>query len=386
MPRYVFIADTHIHKFKQYSKNSGLDRMAIGLRCLRDSLQVASDLQATWVHLGDVKHVRGVWDQDQIVGIAQCLSDYPGVEKHIIHGNGYHDGASVHDVSGNGLWWMNAYACVHTKKSVVQCGGLKLCVSPWAPYHNRAEVEQFRGAMNEVRKLGYPRILLGHGIVDSVHVGNRTISGRSSFADFAMSDPVDSIFDIAFFGDVHKRQIVFADKINQTRPLIYPGSPYAQNWSETEMDKGFFVVFVNEDPPDWVVDKYDEFYRDSYFSEYGSSSIRVFVVRCDYPYFIFTTGLDGLRSVMDNGLVRKNGCYLRVAVDKSDVEEVMDIVGSCEFILSLEILPIRQEINFNPNVATTTLDMSEQSLLRLFAEQVPPPCDVDELLRYVKTL
>jgi DNA repair exonuclease SbcCD nuclease subunit len=59
--------------------------------------------------------------------------------------------------------------------------------------------------------------------------------------------PDDRAFDWAFFGDVHKQQMLGDANRKRGATIWYPGSPWAQNWSEQEKDKGCLYVDIEND-------------------------------------------------------------------------------------------------------------------------------------------
>lgn len=229
----VVTADWHIHPFQSPSRSRGLDRLADGLATLDESLRVARAHRAWWLGLGDLKHVRGVWDQRALAGILDAFRRYPDVPKFLLSGNGYHDGTGVRD-AGGGLEPFAEVATVMTSPGFTEIHGIPCAVWPWAPTLDGVEALCAEARRRKVR------VLLGHG----TFVGSRTdagvpLDGPLTFERFGLLGPPSiRVFDLVFFGDVHARQQLGDSRRTGKADVWYPGSPWAQNWGETTPERG----------------------------------------------------------------------------------------------------------------------------------------------------
>lgn len=246
MNQVVFTADLHVHPYKLESRDGGVDRLADGLSALRQTLDYARQRGATWVFGGDAKVPRRSWPHDALTGWLDVLKLYPDVEKVFVAGN--HDGDGEW---GSGLRPFAPYGAVVDRPTI--SGG----VAYWPASAPQGDLEAFLGDA-----AASADVLVGHGYVAGAKTGPEDFRAPSSLTlerlGLLASRPR---FRVALFGDVHKGQILVRGKRGRTPewspftafprgalagevPLrgagewrgevVYPGSPYAQNWGERE--------------------------------------------------------------------------------------------------------------------------------------------------------
>lgn len=263
MTNWVIIADAHLHPFKSPSRNGGLDRLQHGLKAFRETLALAEKRGAAWLCLGDIKQVRGVWPQMALEGALQALRDYPNCLKVFLTGNGYHDGTSVKGTGESGYAPFLPYGEVistptiwprdlsddrkHIFKRLVGDADIEaVSFWPWQP--SLDGLENLKKESIEQNS----RILFGHGLVNDSTVSNGVkIESNLTLTKLGLiGTRAKRTFDLAFFGDVHKRQVLGDSSLRKSGCLRYPGSPYAQSRSETEPNKGALVVSISSP---WLV-------------------------------------------------------------------------------------------------------------------------------------
>lgn len=248
----IFTADTHNHPFRLCSRNGGADRRDDGLRAVEFGLQQAAERECAWVHLGDVKHVRGQWDQQALSGLLYLLGDkYRKVRKLLLSGNGYHDGLNVKESGASGLDPFRALqnCVVVTEPGIIRgsvlCPGDKhrdhnIAVWPWQP-----ELDRLPQLLRDAQR-AKARTLFAHGFLREAMVGpdDRQLPGVGTpMETFGLvGPPTKRVFDWGFFGDVHTQQVLGDPMQRKAAAVWYPGSPYQQNWGERG-DTGKGVLF-----------------------------------------------------------------------------------------------------------------------------------------------
>jgi len=239
----IATADTHCHAFKLCSRDGGADRRADGLRAVSFGLRAAQRMQEAWLHFGDVKHVRGTWDQVTLERLLAEMRDMRRVFKVMLCGNGYHDGLGVREPGGSGLEPFRPYALVFTTPTVVSDGPLvelfggAVAVWPWQPTYGGLERFLYDARRRQAR------VLLGHAYLAGALIGpeERRLPGHGTALEAFGLLGKDRAFDYAFMGDIHKRQLLGGGKDAAT--IWYPGSPYQQNWGErNDLEKGVLRI------------------------------------------------------------------------------------------------------------------------------------------------
>jgi len=254
--KLVCVADVHLHPRKLLSRDGGHDRLMDGLGVLRQSLEVARHLEATWVMAGDFKDPKTSWPQSALTGAHEILRAYDDVQKIMLAGN--HDAEGV---GGSGLAPFKDCADVIDKAHLA---------IEYGPPNTRIVFAPWNADLGEVRKMVAKNpgaILVGHAFLQGCMLGPED-------ARIAKGVPLEAYgnFSFAVFGDVHKGQwrepgapFATANNVIKARPAIwhayagaqvrepgpwagevfYCGSPYQQNWGErNDPRKGALVVDV----------------------------------------------------------------------------------------------------------------------------------------------
>jgi DNA repair exonuclease SbcCD nuclease subunit len=208
-----------------------------GFNVLRQSVQEADNRNIPWIFLGDLKHIKGTWNQHALNEARRILcQEYKGVPKLLVHGN--HDGVA----GGSGLlpFATAENIVVSGPPTSVYFAGEMFAVWP----DGKHDAVTISDALKDAREKG-ARILVGHTFIANSVVGphDRPLIQGYTLADLRMEEGRE-MFDWAFFGDVHKRQVVPGSK-----RVIYPGSPLALNWGELEQDKGILLVDTESKRP-----------------------------------------------------------------------------------------------------------------------------------------
>jgi len=228
MIEFVCTADVHLHPHRQCSHNAGIDRIDDGIKALTESLSVAKHHGCPWIFLGDLKHIKGIWNQYALNKVRRLLhSDFPDVEKILVHGN--HDGMA----GGSGLRPLEGKNCVALEKPQVTDGGF--AVWPYQPTKELLPVFLQQAAQKGVK------ILIGHVFLRNSLVGptDRPLTHQGlTLEEMGIGD----VFEWAFLGDVHKQQMVPGSK--EGGYAIYPGSPLQLNWGEAGDEYNSFL-YVN---------------------------------------------------------------------------------------------------------------------------------------------
>lgn len=234
----IIIADAHVHPWRDCSRNGGADRLADGLSVVLQSLELARTHVCKWVSLGDIKLLRGIWPQDALSGLLHLMREYPDVKKVMLPGNGGHDGVGTKATGEGGYDPFRGYATIMDTPRVD--GGTAWW--PWQPQH--AAPALLASLLDDARR-SRVRIVCGHAMFSGSVVGTADFKLEKGYAlsDFGLSGTKsERVFDWGFFGDVHKRQVL-GDVTQKAAAAVYvPGSPYAQNWGELELDKGCLFV------------------------------------------------------------------------------------------------------------------------------------------------
>jgi len=225
----ICIADSHLHPYRECSRDNGQDRLQDGLLAIRQSLEHARHCKCQWISLGDVKHLKGMWNLAALNGMLALMEEYVDVPKLMVHGN--HDGLAS---GSSGLAPFRKYAEVVESSGIISADAKeKVFVWPWQLTFDR--LQWFMARAKEAAKRS-DCILLGHIFIAGSKVGPHELRLGTgvTLEQFGLSGK-NRIFKWAFLGDVHKAQEV-------APRVLYCGSPYAQNWGELETDKGCLYV------------------------------------------------------------------------------------------------------------------------------------------------
>ncbi len=237
MIEFVCTADAHLHPHRQCSHNAGVDRIDDGLNALTESLNVARHHGCPWVFLGDLKHIKGIWNQYALNKVKQLLhSDFRDVEKFLIHGN--HDGTA----GGSGLKPLEGKGCAVFDKPQVFDDVKFLDAAVWP---HQPTTELLPAFLNDAQRKGV-KFLFGHVFLRNSVVGptDRPLTQQGITLE---EMGIGSVFEWAFLGDVHKQQMVPGSR--EGGYAIYPGSPLQLNWGDASDEySSFLYVNLEKDP------------------------------------------------------------------------------------------------------------------------------------------
>jgi Calcineurin-like phosphoesterase len=231
----VFVSDLHLHPYRLCSRDGGADRLADGLSCLRQTLELARRYQAAWIFGGDMKAPHTFWPQDALVGALAVLEDFPDVPKYMVPGN--HDARSQY---GSGLRPFRSVATVVEEPDFLDVQGVGVGFVPW-------------DAVGHAR-FGSADLIVAHAYLVGVTLStNARPPGKG--------EPVSALHlqgnQFALVGDIHRGQhyrnrwgwrsyttkdidVGFTVEVGS---VLYPGSPYMQNWGELgDGSKGCLLV------------------------------------------------------------------------------------------------------------------------------------------------
>jgi len=216
----VFLADLHLHLWKDCSMNGGFDRLDDGLSVLRQSLELAQASNATWVFGGDLKWHRTLWHQQALNGAMAIIAKYKSVPKIML--SGQHDGVGN---KNTGLRPFSRDAQIIEEPDILTIGGETCAVWPWAPTHDR-----LNAFIDTARKMK-ARVLFAHAMLKGSAIGQSGYTSKALPLEAFGMVGRQRVFEQAFFGDNHKQQSV-------TPNVHYVGSPLGLKWDETDPGKG----------------------------------------------------------------------------------------------------------------------------------------------------
>jgi hypothetical protein len=258
--KLVCVADLHVHPYRLCSRDGGHDRLMDGLSVLRQSLDLARELEAVWVFAGDMKQPKRSWPQDALTGSLAVMREYEDVPKVMVEGN--------HDAKGEGGGGLAPFTDVATVVEsaciVTPTEDVELVCAPWD-----ADCATVRKLIN-ARSVHTRLPLVAHGFLQGCALGPED-------ARIAKGTPLEEYgnFSVAVFGDVHKGQwrrpgMPYAGRHNVIEcgpptwlpypmeerdgvkvrevgawcgEVFYCGSTYQQNWGErNDPPKGALVV------------------------------------------------------------------------------------------------------------------------------------------------
>lgn len=265
--KIIVVSDLHIHPYRLCSRDGGKDRLHDGLGALRQSLEMAQSHACPWVFCGDMKLPKLSWPQEALTGILELFESFD-VPKLMLPGN--HDGDASH-IGGSGLAPFAKHARVIEKPSIIEWQGPTMAVLPW-------QAQRTTGALFAEARRFRITTLVSHGFLAGVLLGpddHRLPGVGLRMEDFGVGDP----FTCVILGDIHKGQ-----RLDRTPPrpptwvswesprpkgpwigdVLYPGSPYQQNWGErndgpkgallVDLDTGFVELLPIQAPRHLLID------------------------------------------------------------------------------------------------------------------------------------
>jgi DNA repair exonuclease SbcCD nuclease subunit len=234
--RAIITADLHLHPWRECSKDGGQDRLADGVSALRQMLCYAKERGCDWVHLGDLKHLKGTWHDDAQNALLGVLGEFPNVCKWFLRGN--HDGQPGRKESG--LQWLAGLDGVAVIEEPEAHEFAQLKGVAWWPWQKSLDGLP---AFLKDAKNAKAKVLMAHAFLSGslLGPGDHRLPGKgATLEQFGLAGK-GRVFDRGFFGDVHKQQTFGVGK-SELLSTWYPGSPYGQNWGERETDKGCLFV------------------------------------------------------------------------------------------------------------------------------------------------
>lgn len=242
--KFLFTADLHIHPYREYSTNNGVDRLQDGLSILEQLCQLAGHHQCPLVIGGDLKALKDKWYDAVLNGYLDCFSRHHDIPIYIIPGN--HDGVKG-EPSGLEAFRHTQNVVIFTKPVVTSNGfGKPILFYPWSPdWHDLPN-------MVTEAKQAKAEVIISHAFIEGAKVGASDFRPKrgASLASFGLEH--NRVFPWGFFGDIHKQQCLIQrfQTDRKGKPFVtgevwYAGSPYAQRKDEIETDKGALLVDMN---------------------------------------------------------------------------------------------------------------------------------------------
>jgi DNA repair exonuclease SbcCD nuclease subunit len=348
----VLCADIHIHPHRICSNDGGKDRLKDGLVALAFVSNFAISKSCPLIIAGDLKQREGVWPQDALAGVLEILREVSkAVPIVILSGNGGHDGTSVHSDGRTGIIPFQDLAELYWRPGFCSKFSVPLAIWPWQP-----TTDALPGFLNHA-KAKRARVLVGHGFFEGVSVGSHDYTPRNApltmeLFGLSKSEQRKRVFDVALFGDIHKRQTLGDPTLSKKGVVVYPGSLYAQRWDELETDKGALyveMVFFN----DYVVDLHIE------------------PVVTPHPRFRV---IDLTNSkVEDHAWESFSGDFVRVVCPPLFSSDILKSLRERSKCRVFEALPSQGQTPKSERRASITPDMSERDLVKNYILSNPPP-------------
>jgi DNA repair exonuclease SbcCD nuclease subunit len=241
MSRFIFSADWHCHPFRIASLDGGQDRLNDGLSAVRQILTAAQERRCPLVFGGDMKHLKGSWPLSALNGLLELFREFQDVPKLLLPGN--HDGVAG-GMSGLEAFRELPRVTVVTEPAILAFAGWgDGWERPMAYWPHQSNLDGLPAFLQEAKR-AKARVLFAHAFLSGSQVGGSGLVLKEgvTLEQFGLSAPKGKvpIFEYGFFGDVHLRQEL--GKRSTSSVVWYAGSPYAQNWGETEPDKGCLLV------------------------------------------------------------------------------------------------------------------------------------------------
>lgn len=241
--KFIHVADLHVHPFREFSANNGMDRLQDGLNAVEQACALAEQHQCVLVIGGDLKNHKDKWYDAVLNGYMDIFSRYLN---HTIILAGNHDGVKGQSSGLEVFRHVQNMALVTKPILSKDLLGEMALFYPWSPTWSDLDsyVQQAKQAK--------AKIIFSHAFLEGAKIGSGDYQLKRGLplAAFGL-DIKDRVFDWGFFGDIHKQQRVREFRANRKSKLVvegevwYAGSPYAQRKDETEQDKGALLVDLN---------------------------------------------------------------------------------------------------------------------------------------------
>lgn len=238
MSRFLFVADFHVHPWRECSQDAGADRLADGLSCVRQILTEAQQRHNCCVVFGgDMKQTKGQWSVPVLNGLLGLFREFQDVDVFAISGN--------HDGTANGRSGLDVFSDqpnVHVFDAPMTdaapwCASDTVAYWPW-----QSTLDGLPEFLQEAKRVK-ARVLVAHAFLSGAAVGPDAVRLKSeaTLEQFGLAGK-GRCFDWGFFGDIHRQQML-GGKGQAT--VWYAGSINCQNWGEREDGKG--ALFVDLD-------------------------------------------------------------------------------------------------------------------------------------------
>lgn len=227
--KYIVISDVHFHKFNDFSKSTGRvnnTRFENQLDAVEDVLKLAKKEDRTVLFAGDLFHQRGRVDTQVFNEAFSLFKKYEDVRVVAIEGNHDNVDNSINSVSSlEPFKVLSNFTLIETYDKISLGDDTLVGVSYGEEY---AELKEFI-------KNNKATILMAHlGVEGSYGAGMSKLDGPFSTGDLMVPDN----YDIGLLGHYHRRQEVSPN-------TFYIGNPVAQNFSDSEQQKGY-ITFETE--------------------------------------------------------------------------------------------------------------------------------------------
>lgn len=227
--KYIVISDVHFHKFNDFSKSTGRvnnTRFENQLDAVEDVLKIAQEEGRVLLFAGDLFHQRGRVDTQVFNEAFSLFKKYEDVKIVAIEGNHDNVDNSINSVSSlEPFKVLKNFTLIEAYDKISIGEDTLVGVSYGEEY---SELKEFI-------KSNKATILMAHlGVEGSYGAGMSKLDGPFSTGDLLVPEN----YDVGLLGHYHRRQEV-------SHNVFYIGNPVAQNFSDSEQQKGY-VTFETD--------------------------------------------------------------------------------------------------------------------------------------------
>src|SRR5512139_202046 len=157
--KFIFIADLHVHPFREYSANNGMDRLQDGLDVVKQACELARSHRCLLIIGGDLKYHKDKWYDAVLNGYLDIFSLYHDLTIIIYSGN--HDGVKGQP-SGLEVFRHVKNVVIITKPIFTkELIGVSALFYPWSPDWKDLAADMAEAKSNK------PVVLFGHAFLEN---------------------------------------------------------------------------------------------------------------------------------------------------------------------------------------------------------------------------